>query len=390
MTGGRIEGKATGNVVIDKGETSYCSLIKSGGTFNMNGGLIALRHQGDGGRCISVDSNLTIIGGTLDLENNGHGGSYLRVENDSDYYTPKCITVNGCARLERGQFHLLATGNGGKGIDCSDTLFIGRKGEEFFSEDSLLINVETRGSAIVDNVDEDYRKGCPKAIKSDGDVYAYSGTIRIHTNGQGGEGIEGKKSLRAYHSTIIADCYDDGINTGMRCYIDGAHIFCLSHHNDGIDSNGKISIADGIVAAISEHSGDESFDTNGGQLNLYGGHIIGIGFDDVEISDQSTIPYYSTPSYLLQDYYHHGDSIAISQGGYLTISEKGNALISLYHDHSSSDAFITIASASLEKNHDYTISDGEKPNHTGKEWCDARIIMGGTLTNYESLITFNP
>ena len=296
MKGGRISGKATGNVIIKSGETSYCSFIKSDGTFIMEGGELSLQHWGDGGRCISVDGNLHITGGATYLENHGKGGGYLNTENDSDYYTPKCITVNGRTHLEGGQFHLLATGDGGKGIDCSDTLFIGRQGENFISEDSLLVNVETHGTALVDNINEDFRKGCPKAVKSDGDIYAYSGTLRVRTKGQGGEGIESKKSLRAYNCTIIADCHDDGINTGLRCYIDGAHIFCLSHNNDGIDSNGKISIMEGIVAAISEHPGDESFDTNGGQLNLYGGHIIGIGNDDVLVGSQSTISFYSTPS----------------------------------------------------------------------------------------------
>lgn len=390
MTGGRIEGEAMGNVIIEDGETTYCSLLKSDGAMEVIQGDIILKHYGTGGRCISVDGDLTVSGGIFQLENHGHGGSYLTAIQDSDYYTPKCITVNGTTRIERGQLRLLATGNGGKGLDCSDTLFIGRNSEGFVIEDSLLIDVETRGTALVDNVDEDFRKGCPKAIKSDNDIYAYSGNLRIKTHGQGGEGIEAKGSLRAYTSTIIADCYDDGINTGQRCYIEGAHIYCLSHNNDGIDSNGKISIMNGIVAAISEHDVDESFDTNGGRLYIYGGTVVGIGHDDVVISNQSTVPFYSTPSYLQQDYYHHGDGINLQPNSFLTISKDSEAIVSLYHEQGMTDAFITVAAESMAPQETYSISDGSSPLNPEAEWFDGRVLTGGVVKDIMVLFTFKP
>lgn len=390
MTGGRIMGDAKGNLVIKDGETSYCSLLKSDGTFLMEGGEITLRHQGNGGRCISVEGNMAMTGGTMSLECRGDGGCYLTADNDSDYYTPKCITVDSITRIERGSLSLLAMGNGGKGIACSDTLIIGRQGDGFMPEDSLSINVETRGTALVDNVDEDFRKGCPKAIKGENDIYAYSGNLRIKTHGQGGEGIEAKGSLRAYTSTIIADCYDDGINTGKRCYIDGAHIYCLSHNNDGIDSNGKISILNGIVAAVSEHDVDESFDTNGGRLYIYGGTVVGIGHDDVVISTQSTVPFYSTPSYLQQDYYHHGDGINLCPRSYLSISEGNKAIVSLFHEQGMTDAFITVASTYLTSPKTYTISDGACPVNSETEQFDGRLLTGGVTEDNMTLFTFKP
>ncbi len=389
INGGRIEGEANGGVVIEDGETSYCSLLKSDGSFMMDGGEIALRNYGQGGRCISVDGNMIITAGILTLKCHGDGAYYLNTSNDSDYYTPKCITVDGSTRIERGTLNLLATGKGGKGLVCSDTLFIGRKGENFLPEDSLLIVVETRGVAIEDNVLEDFRRGCPKAIKCEGDIYGYSGNLRICTFGQGGEGIESKGSLRAYHCTIIADCYDDGINTGQRCYIDGAHIFCRSINNDGIDSNGKMTVMDGIVSAISEHFENESFDTEGVALNVYGGHIIGIGNDEVSMSQNTLVPYYSTPSWRLRFGYQCGDSIVISHDRYLTISKGGEAIISLRHEYASDDAFITVASMNMQKNENYSISDGEKPSEPLSEWLDNRVVIGGILSdNNETIINF--
>lgn len=379
LKGGTIEGEATGDLTIKDGETSYCSLVKSDGTFKMSGGSISLKHRGCGGRCISVDSTMTITGGTLNLKCLGDGGQYLTAANDSDYYTPKCITVNGSSRIERGLLKLLATGSGGKGLDCSDTLFIGRKGDNFLSADSLLIKVETQGWTLEDNIDEDYRRGCPKAIKSDSDINIYSGTLRLNTYGQGGEGIETKQSLRAYKATIIADCYDDGINTGQRCYIDGAHVFCRSHNNDGIDSNGKMTVMDGIVAAISEHYENECFDTEGTSLNIYGGYVIGVGNDEVKVSSQTSLPYYSTPSWRLRYGYQCGDSIAIQSGHYLTISIDRKAIVALRHENSSPDAFITVASVDMENNKIYQISDGDKPLNPSAVWLDENVVIGGTI-----------
>lgn len=389
LKGGRIEGEATADLKIANGETSYCTFIKSDSLFTMSGGDMQLTHSGKGGRCISVDKNFLMMAGRMSLECHGDGGSYLTAANDSDYYTPKCITVNGITRIERGYLSLQATGQGGKGLDCSDTIFIGRNGDDFLNEDLLLLNVQTHGWCMEDNVNEDYRSGCPKAVKCDEDIYLYSGTLRINTYGQGGEGIEAKGSLRAYHSTVIADCYDDGINTGKRCYIDGAHIFCRSINNDGIDSNGKMSVMDGIVSAISEHYENESFDTEGTSFNLYGGHIIGIGNDEVSVSQQSTIPYYSTPSWCLRFGYQCGDSIAIQSNQYLTISKGNEAIVSLRHEYGSPDAFITVASADMQKGISYQIRDGEQPLSPSTTWLDDRVIIGGAITNeQESLFHF--
>lgn len=387
---GRIEGEAFGDLTITDGETTYCTLIKSDSAFVMNDGVVDLKHHGNGGRCISIDAGMLMTGGRLKLECTGDGGGYLTAANDSDYYTPKCITVDGQVRFERGQMKLLATGAGGKGLDCSDSIFIGRITDGFISPDLLSIEVETCGTALVDNVVEDYRKGCPKAIKSDCDIDIYSGTIRLITHGQGGEGIESKGALRAYNCTIFADCFDDGINTGNRCYINGAHIYCRSQNNDGIDSNGKISVMDGVVAGISEHHMNECFDTEGSRLYVYGGQVIGIGHNEVVLAEQTTVPYYSTQTNVNQWGQWYGDSITISDKQYLTVSKGDNVILSLYHENPFNDAFITVASPYMRRVDMYCISDGDKPNNPSMELFDGHVIIGGTITDWESLYNFNP
>lgn len=390
IKGGSIEGEASGGITIEDGDLSYCALLKSDSCMKVSDGTITLTHTGDGGRCISVDRNLTITGGTFTLECDGDGREYTNTDNKVDYYTPKCITTNGNMNIERGTLHILATGNGGKGVDCSDSLFIGRMTDYFISPDSLLIDVETRGTALVDDFEEDYRRGCPKAIKADNDIHIYSGTLHLRTHGQGGEGIECKHSLRTYYSTIMADCYDDGINTGERCQINGSQIFCRSINNDGIDSNGKLTINDGIVAAISEHFLNESFDTESGCLYIYGGQVIGIGNNEVYVSELSSIPYYATKLTIDDIGRRYGEGFAISSGNYLTVKKGEESLLSLYHECTNNDTFIIVASPQLEKGQIFQISDGEKPLNASSELFDGRVLMGGLSKQNEHIINFIP
>ena len=387
IKGGTIEGEATGDLTDNHGDLSYCTLLKSDGTMTLSDGTLTLQNSGKGGRCISVDKDLIITGGIMTLTCQGDGGTYINTQGEQDYYTPKCITVDGASHIERGQLHLLATGNGGKGLDCSGLLFIGRKGDDFVSEDSLLITVETCGTALVDNIEEDYRKGCPKAIKSDDDLTLYSGTLHLETHGQGGEGIECKQTLKAYRCAIMCDTYDDGINTGHNCHINGAIIHCLSHHNDGIDSNGKISILDGIVAAISEDGLNECFDTAKGCMYIYGGLVMGIGNNSVLVGQQSTALYYSTQLHMDEHGNQYGDNISISSGNFLTVAKGGEAIMSLFHDYANSDAFVVVSSPQLQSGRAYDLIDGAKPVRSKSAWMDGKMLIGGNVENQRTIYT---
>ena len=390
LTGGQISGEALGDLTITDGETTYCTLLKSDSTCHFLGGTIDLKHRGDGGRCVSVDADLIVNGAKLNLECHGNGGGYLNALNDSDYYSPKCITANGNVRIIRGQINLLSTGIGGKGLDCSDSIFVGIKDEDFISEDSLLIKIETHGNAVVENAIEDYLHGCPKAMKADNDIELYSGNLRIKTHGSGGEGIESKGALRIYNTTVFTDCYDDGINTGRQCYIKGGHIYCRSLNNDGIDSNGKLSVTGGVVASISEHFMNESFDTEGGRMYIYGGAVFGICRNEVYVSEQSTVPYYSTKTNINEWGIWSGDSIRIGKNQYLTISLNQDAVMSFFHEVSFDDAFVIVASPNFIQGEVYQITDGVAPSNPKETLLDNLVIMGGQIDDSEILYNFKP
>ena len=370
MTGGCIEGKATGNVVIQEGETSYCSFIKSGGTFQMDGGEMALKHQGNGGRCISVDGNMTMTAGTMSLECHGDGGKYFTAANDSDYYTPKCITVDDSLHIKGGTISCTSTGLGGKGIVAGTYLAIGEDDEH-----GPTIRVETKGECIVNNVDEDLRSGCPKGIKAGEQLVIYGGDIAVATAGMGGEGVESNGTMLVYGSTLQCDTFDDGINVADSIEIAGGRIYCCSADNDGIDSNGSISVSGGIVASVNKHKPNESFDAEKGRVFLKGGTVFGIGSGPVDLAE-TIYPCYSTPYDVSEEWMMSGGLI-LTEGKYVCVQKDKKVIIALRNDNQAFRSFLTIMSSSFNENEPYTISEGECPLSPKNSYFDGRLVVGG-------------
>lgn len=335
--GGTISGIATGDVLIENGETSYCTFLKSNSNIYISSANLNLKHLGKGGRCLSADGTIQIKQGSLFLESNGDGGEYTNSNEEKDYYTSKCITANKNIYIERGNISLLSKGQGGKGLDCSDSLFLGRKDDDFINNDSLFIQVETFGSALVDNIEEDYRKGCPKAIKADNYVEIYSGNFYLYTHGSGGEGIECKNALVTRNATLLINSYDDAINVEKRGSIYGSNIYCHSQNNDGIDSNGKFTINYGIVVSISEHEEDESFDTNPNKFFINGGIVFGIGNDKVDVGEAYQ-SYYSTSIYDGLE-----NPFTFTGNHYLCVTNEDSVIMSLKIPSNNSKPFITIS-----------------------------------------------
>ena len=385
MTGGRITGEATGRVVIEDGETSYCSLLKSGGNFQMDGGEITLKHHGDGGRCISVDGNMTINGGTLNLECHGDGGSYegsagappATIAGESpalpvDCYTPKCITVDDTLRITAGTLDCLSTGLGGKGIVAGKYLAIGED-----EAHGPTVRVETRGECIVNNVDEDLRSGCPKGIKANEKLCIYGGDIAVTTAGMGGEGIESNGTMFVYGGTLECNTFDDGINVADSIEIAGGRVYCCSADNDGIDSNGSITISGGIVAAVNQKRPNESFDAVKGRFRILGGTVFGIGSSAVEVKESLT-PCYSTP---YEDESALIGGFIFSEGKYIYVTNGNNVIMALRNDNKSLRSFLTLSHPSLLDGGQYQVWEGDLPIGATESLFDDRLTFGGQPNN---------
>lgn len=378
IKGGTIDGEATGGITNDNGDLSYCSLIKSDGSMTVSGGTLTLKQSGDGGRCISVDKDLTMTGGTMNLECYGDGGQYQNTENEQDYYTPKCITVDDSVKIMSGTITCLSTGLGGKGIVAGKHLSTGFQQNDENLEPPI-IRVETRGECIINNEDEDLRFGCPKGIKSDSILIIYDGDIAVTTAGMGGEGVECNGEMYIKGGTLECNTFDDGINVGKSIEISGGHVYCNSVDNDGIDSNGIITISGGVVASINQNLPNHSFDSESGQFYLIGGTVFGIGSMPVEIKE-STCLFYNTQKESLPDgTISYG--LNLQKGKYIYLQDNNKVIMALKNDNRVRCAYLTLADSKLLKGSVYYISEGDCPINARQTIFDNKMIIEGTPVN---------
>lgn len=378
LKGGTIEGEASGGITIEKGDVSYCALLKSDGIMSVSDGTINLKHSGEGGRCISVDGNLYLSGGNLSLYSYGDGGKYINDKGEEDYYTPKGITVDDSLFINSGAITCLSTGLGGKGIVAGRFLSVGCE-ERDENAESPFIRVETKGECVINNEDEDLRFGCPKGIKSDSTLIMYDGDIAVTTAGMGGEGVECNGKMYIKGGTLECNTFDDGINVGKSIEISGGQVYCNSVDNDGIDSNGSIFISGGIVASINQTKPNESFDAENGKLYLKGGIVFGIGSAAVQ-GIHASVPYYSTP-YNLYSEERPQRGLLLTSGKYVYIQKGDKSLFSLKNENQEHRQFVTIVHPSFSMNGLFSICEGDIPVDSDDILFGDKFVIGGIPNN---------
>lgn len=116
-----------------------------------------------------------------------------------------------------------------------------------------------------------------KGIKSLGNLTINGGNITVKTSRSEAEGIESKRELVINDGYIIVEAYDDCINAATSIVINGGDIYCYSTANDGIDSNGTLTITGGTVISIGTSSPEDGFDCDQNTFKITGGTIIGVG-----------------------------------------------------------------------------------------------------------------
>lgn len=95
------------------------------------------------------------------------------------------------------------------------------------------------------------------------------------TGGEGSEGIESKSVLTVNEGTVAALCYDDCMNASNSIVLNGGNIYCYSSGNDGIDSNGTLTITGGVIVSSGTTSPEDGFDCDQNTFKITGGDCSG-------------------------------------------------------------------------------------------------------------------
>ena len=117
-----------------------------------------------------------------------------------------------------------------------------------------------------------------KGIKAEGDLTIRGGNITVTTGSvSNSEAIESKRKFIVYGGTIKATAYDDAINAA-EMIINGGEIFALSMNNDGLDSNGPVTISGGLVITAAARGGMEGgIDCDRYPMSIKGGTVLSFG-----------------------------------------------------------------------------------------------------------------
>lgn len=386
MTGGVLTGIAFGHAVIEEGDVSYCSLVKGDKNVSLSGVEMNFAHHGRGGRCITADGDISISEGTYQFETTGDGSEYLNAEDSIDYYTARCLGADQNILITKGTISCISRGLGGKGMVSDHGMILG---EYEGVNDSLTITIITEGGSVLNDVNEDKRNGCPKALKSGKEFDVLSGNIYIKTYDMGGEGFECKDEMYVVGGNIILETYDDGINVGRTLNFLNGDLYCCSENNDGIDSNGSIIVRGGRIVSISKHEKDESFDVEQNRLYFYGGTAIGIGRDVVNVMEAS-IPYYTYPKYVGDWIQRPSEDINLRKDTYLSIVDGGQIKYSVLIPDNMDKVYVTVASSDFIANKTYNVVESSSIDDAGRELFEGRLQFGGTSINMTSLFSFTP
>ena len=251
-----------------------------------------------------------------------------------------CLHCNDEIHFTGGYFYASNTTAGGKGVKTDSTLVV----------DGGRLVINTSGTYGKDDKGE---QESPKGIKIDGDITINGGDITVRCVGkcEGSEGIESKKNFYINGGTVNVMAYDDAMNAATLVKITGGETYCLSTHNDGIDSNGDIEIAGGKVTSIAANM-EAAFDNdNPGARNTFtivGGEIIGIGgavYSPSSSSTQYTVVYNGCPMSTTQE-------LAVKD-------ESGTKILSVTSPQGSQSAGVFLSSSRFVKGGKYTISIGD-------------------------------
>lgn len=193
------------------------------------------------------------------------------------------IHVNDAFVMDGGKLNVQAKTDG---IECEEGYVLINDGNIIIQsgDDGITASYEGNDSAI-DPYLEIYKGSIQvttsgisaKAIKSRGDLIIHDGEIKVKTSQREAEGIESKKTLTIHGGLIEVEAYDDCINAANSIVINGGNIYCYSAANDGIDSNGTLTITGGCILSIGTSSPEEGFDCDRNTFKITGGILIGIG-----------------------------------------------------------------------------------------------------------------
>jgi hypothetical protein len=326
---------------------------------SIQGGLIYANVSSTAGKAIKTDLDVAIHGGTLELNTSG-AATYDA--DDQDTSSAACIKADGNILIDGGTLTLKSTGTGGKGLNADADITVAggqttitTTGGKYYYTNSLTSS--------------------PKGVKADGDVNITGGILNISVTGKsdGSEGLESKATMTISGGETYVYAYDDAINAATAIHITGGKVYAYALNNDGIDSNGTLTISGGLVIATGASSPECGIDCdNGSNFRINGGTVIALAGGSLQ----------NRPSTASQQCSVEYSGLTLSQGKLVTVLDSSSQpLLTLVLPKSLNGGSFFFSSPSIQSGSTYSISTGgtlTSYTDTWNGWYDGGTWSGGT------------
>ena len=329
------------------------------------GGMFYARTRGVAGKGVKCDLDIVIDGGDFDIETSGdaeYDSSEADTSSAAAFKSDTHVEING------GNLVCKSTGSGGKCINCDGSLTI----------NGGNLSLTTTGRRYEYNRNT---TSSPKAIKVDGAIVINGGVIDINVEGQseGAEGMESKSTITFNGGEIKVRSYDDGINATTDITINGGRIYTYGTNNDGMDSNGSITMVGGLVIGVGSNAPETGVDVdNSSKWKINGGTMIGFG--------GSMMASPSTASGQCMLIYN---GLSATSGEVFTLLDSSNnVIVSFEYPLTKSGATLLLSCPEIVKNSTYSVYQGGAITNPADSWMYWSV--GGTMSGGSALNTFTP
>ena len=277
----------TGSNTIKDGGTYSTTLLSDGTAEDCRGAFFS-----EGQLCISGTGSLDIIASAADGKGGLFSDDYIRFLGGTVSVTASkdhAIRGKDAVIVSDGTVSATSSADGKKAVTT----------DGFFQQDGGSLTASTTGKAVYDSEEKDQDR--PTALKCDGDFVMNGGSLIAKANGSGGKGIKCGASIKiaggyifassATHEgftcdgtwtqdggIVIAEAYDDAVNSAKVLTVNDGYLRGTSKNNDGIDANAAIYIKGGVV--IGEGSSDPECgidSVEGTTVTVSGGFVVSRG-----------------------------------------------------------------------------------------------------------------
>ena len=191
----------------------------------------------------------------------------------------KAVTTDGFFQQDGGSLTASATGAGGKGISIGGKASFNGGSVTATASGSNRFYISSKYSDMTSNYEryKTYPHSFAKAIKCDGAIVV-QGEAYVYGKSTAHEGITCDGTWTQSGGTVIAEAYDDAVNSAGVLTVSDGYLRGTSSNNDGIDANAAINISGGVVIGEGASQPECGIDSvEGTSVTVNGGYVISRG-----------------------------------------------------------------------------------------------------------------